>query len=237
MPGLLASFKSTVRRRAPWLIPLYGYVVWTFIVRPRWRKLGMDVFTEHFRRNGWGNPESKSGDGSTLEQTAAVRGALPIVVRDFQLRTILDIPCGDFNWMRSVNLPVHYIGADVVAEIVARNRERFTTDARSFVRLDLTADTLPTVDLILCRDCLFHFSFADIARALSNIKRSGARFLLTTTNTELDRNRDIVTGEWRRLNLQAFPFLLPSPLMLIDEQCPEADARDKHLGLWRVADL
>lgn len=231
------SIKKWVKRHFPWLVPAYSYAVWNFVIRPRWRRMGMAVFTEHFRENGWGSDESVSGEGSTVEQTAAIRAALPDIIRDHQIRTMLDIPCGDFNWMKLLALPVTYTGADIVDEIVAMNQSRFSSPSRSFVTLDLTVERLPDVDLILCRDCLFHFSFQHVAAALANIKASGARFLLTTTNTQLDRNRDIVTGEWRRLNLQLPPFSLPEPILLIDEKCPNPLSPDKHLGLWRVSEL
>jgi hypothetical protein len=38
---------------------------------------------------------------------------------------LLDIPCGDFNWMKLLNLGVDYIGADIVGELIAENRRRF----------------------------------------------------------------------------------------------------------------
>lgn len=136
-----------------------------------------------------------------------------------------------------LDLPVAYIGADVVDEIIAENQEKFCSDKRSFVKLDLTTGPLPQVDLILCRDCLFHFSFEHIFKALDQIKRSGSTYLLTTTNTRLERNRDIVTGEWRRLNLEAPPFSLPKPLMLLDEKCPNPASPDKQMGLWRISEL
>lgn len=105
--------------------------------------------------------------------------------------------------------------------------------------LDLTRDRLPTVDLVLCRDCLVHLSFAQAQQALANIAASGARYLLTTTFTGRSENADIPTGKWRALNLQRPPFNLPQPLELINERCTEKDGRyaDKSLGLWPVADL
>ena len=197
----------------------------------------MTIFAEHYQRNSWGCSESVSGEGSTLDQTAAIRAALPQLIKDFQIQTMLDIPCGDFNWMKLLDLPIQYLGADVVEDIVAENKRRFGNHSRSFTRLDLTGDTLPKVDLIFCRDCLFHFSFEHISSALGNMKRSGSRFLLTTTNTQLRQNRDIVTGEFRRLNLQIPPFSLPAPLVIIDEQCPNPDKPDKCMGLWRISEL
>ena len=64
------------------------------------------------------------------------------------------------------------------------------------MHLDITRDRLPRVDLILCRDVLPHLSFADIARAVDNFKRSGATWLLTNTFVDRPRNDDIPTGAW-----------------------------------------
>jgi hypothetical protein len=137
--------------------------------------------------------------------------------------------------MRHVDLGIPYIGADIVGELVERNAREFGSARRRFVRLDLTTDNLPRVDLVLCRDALVHFSYAHIWSAIENIKRSGAEYLLTTTFVDR-RNKNIPTGGWRRLNLEAPPFSFPQPLELIDEQCQPRCA-EKHLALWRVRDL
>jgi hypothetical protein len=233
----LHPIRDAVKRRAPWLTPIYRYMYLNFLRRLKWRKMGMTIFVEHYQENSWGCSESVSGEGSTLDQTVAIRVALPQVIKDFQIQTMLDIPCGDFNWMKLLDLPVHYIGADVVENIVVENQKRFGNHSRSFTKLDLTGDTLPKVDLIFCRDCLFHFSYNHIFSALSHIKRSCSRYLLTTTNTQLHQNKNIVTGEFRRLNLQISPFSLPAPLLIIDEKCPNPDKPDKCMGLWRICDL
>lgn len=100
------------------------------------------------------------------------------------------------------------------------NRKKYAPGNRSFVKLNLTRDELPKVDLLLCRDCLFHFRKKDIFLALDRIKRSGSTYLLTPINMGVTQNRDIVTGEFRRLNLQIPPFSFPKPLLLINENCP-----------------
>jgi hypothetical protein len=100
-------------------------------------------------------------------------------------------------------------------------------------------DPLPEADLLLCRDCLVHLSFADIGRALSNVLRSGLPYLLTTTFPECEVNEDIVTGDWRPLNLELEPFGFPPPSELLNERCSEAGGlfADKSLGLWQLAEL
>ncbi|HEX9138504.1 MAG TPA: class I SAM-dependent methyltransferase [Steroidobacteraceae bacterium] len=200
-------------------------------------KSAEQIFTRLVQDNKWGDQQSVCGVGSNLEQTAEVRRALPLLLRARQFRSMLDLACGDFNWMRLLPLDIDYVGADIVASLVTENQRRYGSDRCRFMRLDLLAEKLPPADLVLCRDCLVHFSYRDVFRALANIKRSGSGFLLTTTFTGRTANHDILTGHWRPLNLQQAPFSLPPPAWLLDEQCPQQHYRDKHLGLWPVADL
>jgi hypothetical protein len=239
------ALEKVIKRIAPPLLPAYRFFHHIYhkchhatVVRSKWRRMGMDVFTMHFGDNRyWGSEESRSGEGSELKQTEIIRQELPRLVATYRLQSMLDIPCGDFNWMQTIDLAIPYTGADIVEEIVRMNQQKYTHDRRSFLKLNLTCDELPKVDLVLCRDCLFHFSYENVFLALDSIKRSGSTYLLTTTNTGVKQNHDIVTGEFRRLNLQIAPFSLPEPLLLIDENCPNPNIPDKHLGLWRIADL
>lgn len=195
-----------------------------------------EVFTAIYHQNLWMDERSASGQGSNLAQTEALRAELPGLLARAGVRTMLDAPCGDFHWMKEVELPVErYLGADIVEELVERNRRLYGGEKRAFVKLDVTRDAVPRVDLILCRDCLVHLSFADIRAALRNFKASGSRYLLTTTFTARAENHDeIRIGEWRPLNLQMPPFSFPEPIELLDEQCPHEGGnwRDKSLGLW-----
>lgn len=198
------------------------------------------IFTDIFQRNSWRDAESRSGTGSNLEATAAIRAALPGLIQKYDIKSMLDIPCGDLHWMSKVDLPLEqYIGADIVPDLIENIRTNHAAPNREFKHLDLVLDELPKVDCIFCRDCLVHLSFKDGLAAIANIKRSGATYLLTTTNVDRQHNRKIVTGMWRPLNLQAAPFHFPEPLELINENCTEANGSfaDKSIGLWRVADL
>lgn len=194
-----------------------------------------EVFTTIYQSNYWGDKESKSGPGSNQEQTAIVKGLIEKVVLDYQIQSILDIPCGDFNWMKNVDLRNSvYTGGDIVQSLIESNKLAFKERGDvSFVHLNLVSSILPSNDLLFCRDCLVHFSFADIKAALINIKRSKSTFLLTTTFPD-HHNRDIITGDWRPLNLQQAPFSFPNPIGLFNEQCREENGRykDKSLGLW-----
>jgi hypothetical protein len=207
----------------------------------RLRKMTPDeVFSQVYEENGWGNGESRSGDGSTAEQTRLIRTALPTLLSSRSIATMLDVPCGDFNWMRLVDLSgVNYLGGDIVQALVDQDNQNYGRPGREFKRLDLLTERPPQVDLILCRDCLVHFSYEHIHTALENICASQSTYLLTTTYPEHPVNKDIPTGWWRTLDLTAAPFHFPPPELAIAEGCTEADGTlgDKTLALWRIADL
>jgi hypothetical protein len=200
----------------------------------------LTAFRYAYHHNLWRGSETPSGPGSSASQTRAIVTALPGLCRRYDVKSLLDVPCGSFHWMAAADLSgVRYTGGDIVPELVAAAARRYGAPHRSFVVLDLTSSMLPPADLLLCRDCFVHFSSRDIARAIENIRRSEIGYLLTTTFTAEPGFRDIVTGDWRPLNLQLPPFSFPTPVELVREECTEHGGAfaDKALGLWRVRDL
>ncbi len=186
--------------------------------------------------NLWGADGTRSGLGSELDATSAVRSALPALLARLGAKSLLDAPCGDAGWITSVPA-IGYIGIDIVPAIVANARARFP--GADFRVGDLTADPLPHADAVLCRDCLVHLSFANIARAVANVRSSGATWLLTTTFPDLAVNANCDDGDWRGLNFTHAPFYWPAPVVLVTEDCTECDGgwADKAIGVWRLADL
>jgi hypothetical protein len=232
----MQNIKSYVKQNFPFLV----HLVWKLRVA-RLRSMSMEeVFSEAYQKNTWGDPESRSGRGSNIRSTATLRAVLPSLLRELDTRTMLDIPCGDFHWMKEVDLSINrYIGGDIVKELVESNIQKFGNATREFLVLDITKDTLPQVDLIFCRDCLVHFSNEDVFRGIKNIKDSKSKYLLTTTFTQRETNEDIVTGWWRPLNLQKAPFNFPEPIKVINENYTGQEGlyTDMSQALWRIADL
>ena len=198
------------------------------------------VFTNIYKSYGWGTGVSVSGSGSDLKQTAQISKIIPSLVKQLKIKSLLDAPCGDFHWMSQLNLKLdRYIGIDIVSEIVNRNNNKYKNKLRHFLEMNVITEKLPKTDMVLCRDCLVHFSNRDIRKTIKNFKKSGSKYLLTTTFTDLLKNVDIPTGRWRPINLEASPFNLPKPLKLINEKCSEVngDFSDKSLGLWLLQDI
>ncbi len=153
---------------------------------------------------------------------------------------MIDAPCGDLNWIKLLKLEkINYIGIDVVEDIIIRNNKDYSNDKRTFICADLINCVPPKADLILCRDCLVHLSYADIKKIIKNFKKSGSKYLLTTTFPDHRINLDLNNTIWRTLNLEQIPFSFPKPLKLINEGCTEMNNHyiDKSLGLWKLSDL
>jgi hypothetical protein len=200
-------------------------------------KSAKEVFEDIYQKKAWSGV-SHSGPGSDLEQTRKVRHSLQKVIAQYDIKTLLDVPCGDWFWMKETDLSsVQYTGGDIVEEIISRN-QKYAGDQVSFQFLDLLEPEIPAHDLVFCRDCLVHFSYRDVCRALENLKKSGSHYLLTTTFPGRV-NYDIITGNWRPLDLQAEPFNLSEPIQLINEGCTEGNGSyaDKSLALWDLQTL
>lgn len=201
-----------------------------------------EKFSEVYEKNIFGGRESRSGEGSDLLQTEVIRREIPKVIQANSITSLLDAPCGDWYWMKHTELGVErYFGVDIVERLISKNRREFGSATATFHCMNLVGDDLPQADLILCRDCLVHLAFEDALKIVANFKRSGAKFLLTTTFVQHKQNNELhgVDDFWRPLNLQLPPFGFPNPVSLINEGCTEEEGRykDKCLGLWRLSDI
>lgn len=176
-----------------------------------------EVFDHIYQKDFWDSMESKSGVGSTLQATAVIREQLPKIIADFSIKSMLDVPCGDYNWMKEVPKSCTYIGGDIVAEAVNRNQQLYASDSVQFQKIDISCDPIPTVDLIFCRDCLQHISDDKVKKALINFKNSGSKFLLVTSYPNTWRNHDIYDGDYRPLNLFIKPYNLSNYILKIRE--------------------
>lgn len=151
-----------------------------------------------------GLPETLCGAGSTLGETEHLRAQLPIVFAELDIRSLLDAPCGDFNWMARVDLTdIEYIGADINEDNLRGARRRADRDFRL---LDIVTGALPKTDAMLCRDFHQHLPNRMVFSALRNFLASGIKWLIATSHNNA-ANEDIAkAGMFRRVNLMAAPF-------------------------------
>lgn len=198
----------------------------------------LEVFTRIFETNHWNNDESRSGPTSTVHRTRNLRQELPRLLHKFDVKTFFDAPCGDMNWMRELlpQINVHYIGADIVPAMIEQHKNDPSLNRRAtFMLLDLTRDRLPSADLMMARDFLFHLSFQDTLAFMKNFAASNIRYLLTTShiNDGKFENRDIPTGNHRYMDLFKPPYNFPEDVL---DKVLDGKA-DRYLYLWTRAQI
>jgi hypothetical protein len=188
------------------------------------------VFEDIIRNHRWN--DVICGTGSTIEHTQPLREQLVPFLEKHNINSMADIPCGDFSWMSQVKFPkdFHYIGGDIVGFMIEQARQKYP--GVELLEFDLSQDTIPQVDLLFCRDCLFHFSLADIQRTLDNIGCSSVKYVMFTSYYN-GVNYDIKTGAFREIDFLKAPFGFPEPIDFIDENIPGA-TRKRRLCLWSI---
>ena len=192
-------------------------------------------FSEIYSTGGklWKGVESASGRGSDTATTARVREMLPRIVHGLGVNTLLDAGCGDWNWMRQIDLGnVEYHGVDIVPGIIDANRQKYPH--HDWGVADITSDTLFKADLILCRSVLFHLSLDNVHKAVANLKSTGSPWLLTTTYPLHAKDWDeIKDGGFHPVNFERSPFNWPKPYLLI----PETNELEGWLGLFKLSEI
>lgn len=196
-----------------------------------------EKFKKIYDTNLWSSKESVSGTGSELNVTKYLREGLSKIIKKYNIKSIFDAPCGDFNWMKEIDMDgINYTGADIVTEIIENNKKNYPNT--KFTICDITTDYIPKVDLIFTRDCLVHLSYDKITQFFHNIKKSGSKYLITTS-FDKKTNRDIVDADWRPLNLKLTPFNMKNYIDFIDEKCTEHYPMylDKVMLLYKIEDI
>lgn len=191
-----------------------------------------EVFDGICKDNAWGSDESVSGSGSTRRRTAAYVAALSPVLRQFEIKSFFDAPCGDLNWIGTLvrQESLTYRGGDIAPAVldIARRKEP-ALDVGPF---DICNDPFPAMDVWHCRDCLFHLPLDVALTALRNFARSPMRYALLTSNAGIWlKNIDIGPGGFRPLDLRRAPFHLPAAKARVKD-FPWLQEFPRYVGLW-----
>ena len=194
-------------------------------------------FTIIHKNNYWDNNETVSGPGSTLKNTVKLRKNLKEIIKIYKIKSILDAPCGDCNWIKNIIIdsPIRYIGADIVPEVIKRNKKKFNNNKISFKEMDITREKLPKTDLFICRDFVFHLSFKDTYKFLKNLKNTSSKYILISNHFKNKKhsnlNKDINSGDFRKINIFQPPYNFNYKYeMIIDDYC---DGTKKYLYLFK----
>ena len=167
------------------------------------------------------NNESLSGPGSHISNTKEVRKLIDYFIKDYKIKSILDLGCGDWNWFKLINMnDATYEGWDAHPLMIDNNNKKYGSDKVVFKLKDIVTEDYPTVDLIICRDVLFHLDFKYSLKVINKIKTKCKYFLSTSfnncyENTNINKYCNIDNWGFYPINLNKEPFNLNDKNLII----------------------
>jgi SAM-dependent methyltransferase len=164
-----------------------------------------EAFTLAYKTGQW---HHGSGSGSSPANTREYRRFLTAYMRERQIKSVIDVGCGDWQFSRLINWTgIDYLGVDVVPAVIGHNWARY---ARPQVRFEcgdvLNGYQLPDADLVLVKDLFQHWPDTAIHELEPRLR--GRRALLTY-DQNAGTHTDIEPGGYRPLDLQMLPFGWP----------------------------
>lgn len=246
--------KKQKKRNTKWMYTLITLVCLYVVYKYMFEEENLaDVFRGIYDKN-----RSVGGPGwPTRQSVVETSNIIYSVIREFEIKSMLDAPCGSFEWMPQLltnisdefqarNQTFLYHGVDVVDSVLdaTMNNYRDRLDVWKFSRVDFTRESLPSgYDLILSRDALQHLSYQEIINALREFSQvDGAKYLLVGSYLVDSGNKDIRTGGYFPVDLTKPPFNLHSFLRVYSEHNPRdafqlgynQSEHRKHLILYDI---
>ena len=188
-----------------------------------------------------------SGGGSTPVNAKWMGKLLNAIAAKWNLRSLLDVGCGDLTWLKLVRFKkaMMYVGVDLVGALVEKNRgiqlRSDTNLTATFIELDISLTVPPTSDLVLLKDILEHLRLEDIHAAFQHLRESCSQYVLLRGRCNASalghRNSNQASGlyllpgaGYRSLDFCKAPFWFPRPIA-------EFDFWDSSLDPFSLYDL
>jgi 2-polyprenyl-3-methyl-5-hydroxy-6-metoxy-1,4-benzoquinol methylase len=208
-----------------------------------------EIFNLVYDTRDWGSEESVSGYGSTMEHTKSSRMRLPGIFKKYEIKRVLDVACGDFNWIKNIaGKTDYYRGTDIVKRLVDSNNKKYGVPGKIEFECGNLIEGINNdgnFDAIIAKDVLVHFPTKDVLKVINNFRKSGIKYIFLSHFPTITKNSDlIIHGQWRPINFTKAPFNLGNPLEIIwerseiyswpDENNVRIKRTDKSLSLWRI---
>lgn len=144
---------------------------------------------------------------------------------------MVDLPCGDYNWMRLTEFPenMYYHGIDIVPDLIQGNKDKYEAPNRQFSLGDIIAGPVPAAQVYFCRDVFIHFPNASVDKSIANVRAAGAKWLIATTFPAVQDKVDTVFPDSRKQNLALF---LGEPAEMLEDFGD--GMTDKYMGVWKL---
>ena len=187
-------------------------------------ELKKKIFTSIYKSNHWvqnGNSlpnefVSVSGHGSNIgtDQYKQLVNNFTHIIDKYKINSILDMPCGDFLWIKEIikKKDINYLGIDIVEELIKENNLKFKNEKINFQSCDILDFKIDKkFDLILIRDLFLHIKNSDIIKIINNLRSMNIKYVALNSYNN-NENKEVITGQHRKVNLLIKPFNLKKPI-------------------------
>lgn len=178
------------------------------------------IFETIYRKKCWSTDETKhiefwSGSGSEKKFTKGYESVISRFILEHNVKTVVDLGCGDFQVGKRLleKTEFHYIGVDVVDDLIKQNSKNFSKENISFVCRDISRDELPDGDLCLMGHVLQHLNNTTVLNILSRVQKY-PYCIITEVQHRFPKvlNLDIKSGPWTRTLFQSGLYLDKPPI-------------------------
>lgn len=169
-----------------------------------------DIFDDIYRNELWGKGEG-SGGGSSPAITFEYRAFLQDFIDKNDIKTILDFGCGDWQFMKLMDLDNirEYVGVDCVQTVINNNVDNFGSKKIKFAYADKLEQVKDKFDLLIMKDVLIHWPNDLVKQFLDECRDGRFKYVLITNSVstnDAENNEDIKTGEFRSIDINTWPF-------------------------------
>jgi len=183
--------------------------------------------------------ESISGPGSYIENATESCSLISDTIIKYNIKSILDLGCGDFNYFKTINISnISYVGWDVSQEMITDNINKYGNKNIKFEVKDIITNEYPKVDLIICRDVFFHLDQSFTSKCLDKIKKN-CKFFISTSFNNINKNENIKSynniDNWGfyPINLNISPFNLNNSIKkIVCEKKIKSNGEKRFINLY-----
>ncbi len=174
------------------------------------------IFENIYKNKIWNNNNKNiplSGPGSSLENTSSISILLDDFINKNNCEQILDLGCGDLNWIKNTlffnNENINYIGIDIVETLINEHKINYPT--KTFYCSDILDNDIinytsnKKISFIILRDVIFHLNNINILEIFKNIKNKFNYIAITSCNCNINTDIfDIYNYNKKNINIKPF---------------------------------
>lgn len=205
------------------VIIIFLFILWLFLKKQNEgfknndeNKQLYNIFNDTYKNKIWGEEGDGSGTGSEPSNTINTRKSLIQIIKQYNVKTLIDAPCGSCKWtkflledLQKENIKINYYGFDIADESIInanKNLESLKTYHTIKIQQGSITDTqFPKADMILCRDTLQHLSYNSISKTLQNFAKTKSIIVLGGYLNN-NSNNNITDGDYFSINYTSEPF-------------------------------